>query len=113
MDEDKDKTDENHIDEDYSANEVQDVNNLLESYFLDIPQYVQETGYYCAVACLQSVMGYHGLYATQEELAKDLNTDPITGTEYEDLARVATSRIFPNGNGVYSYYIPLSNEDVI
>lgn len=80
-------------------------------YDLEVPQYVQETSYYCSVAALQSVMAYHGIYARQDELAQELNTDPITGTEYEDLARVATQRIFPNGNGTYTSVIPTSDTE--
>ena len=56
-------------------------------------------------------MAYHGLYETQDVLAEELNTHHITGTEYEDLARVATNRIFANGGGQYSYCIPSSDED--
>ncbi len=61
---------------------------------LAIPFCMQETGYYCAVACLQMVLEYHGISMTQEELAARLHTDPITGTEYEDLAREASILIF-------------------
>ena len=44
-------------------------------------------------------------------LAEELNTSPVTGTEYEDLARVATNRVFANGGGQYTYCIPSSDED--
>ncbi|MDO4467246.1 MAG: C39 family peptidase [Bacillota bacterium] len=71
--------------------------SVTERYFLQVPTYVQETSYYCSVAALQSVMAYHGIYVSQVELATDLRTDPVTGTEYEDLARVATKRMGMNG----------------
>lgn len=61
---------------------------------LDVPQKVQETSYYCAVACLQMVLETHGIYREQPELAKGLKTHPVTGTEYEDLAREASLLIF-------------------
>lgn len=61
---------------------------------LDVPQKVQETSYYCAVACLQMVLEYHDIYREQTDLAKGLKTHPVTGTEYEDLAREASLLIF-------------------
>ena len=97
--------------EDDNGSDDENAEVLQNEYYIEIPQYVQETNYYCAVACLQSVMAYHGLYETQDVLAEELNTHHITGTEYEDLARVATNRIFANGGGQYSYCIPSSDED--
>lgn len=64
--------------------------SFIQSIRLDVPQKMQETGFYCAVACLQMVLEYHGIAAEQNELASALHTDPVTGTEYEDLARVAS-----------------------
>lgn len=72
--------------EDQSADTIQ----------IPIPLKAQETNYYCAVACLQMVLDYHGVQVSQTDLAKALNTDPVTGTEYEDLAREASLRIFGN-----------------
>ena len=112
INENKDKTSIDTLMPETEKNEViDDSDESVIHYYMDIPQYVQITDYYCSVACLQSVMAYHGLYATQDELAKELHTDPITGTEYEDLARVATARIFPNGNGQYTSVIPSSNDE--
>lgn len=65
-----------------------------QSIRLDIPLHMQENSYYCAVACLQMVLDYHGIPSTQDELAVGLKTDPVTGTEYEDLAREASIHIF-------------------
>lgn len=61
---------------------------------LNVPEKVQETNYYCAVACLQMVLEYHGISASQSELASAMNTVPVTGTEYADLAREASKYIF-------------------
>lgn len=61
---------------------------------LDVPQFAQETNYYCAVACLQMVLAYHGIEESQDTLAAGLKTSPVTGTEYADLAREASIYIF-------------------
>lgn len=61
---------------------------------LNVPQKKQENDYYCAVACLQMVLEYHGIPASQDELAQRLHTSSVTGTEYEDLAREASIYIF-------------------
>lgn len=61
---------------------------------LNVSQSVQETDYYCAVACLQMVLSFHEISMNQPDLAQRLNTYPITGTEYEDLAREASLLIF-------------------
>lgn len=64
------------------------------SYRLDLEQSVQETAYWCGPAALQMVLHYHGISASQEELANELHTSSVTGTEYADLARVASEYIF-------------------
>lgn len=61
---------------------------------LNVTQSIQETDYYCAVACLQMVLNFHGISMNQSDLAQRLNTHPITGTEYDDLAREASLLIF-------------------
>ena len=76
------------------------------TYFIDLPHMVQENAYYCGPAALQSVLSYHGINYSQDELANLLHTSSLTGTEYADLARVATSLIFPNGNGKYQFVLP-------
>lgn len=65
-----------------------------DSIRLAVPQFVQETNYYCAVACLQMVLAYHGINVSQSTLAAGLNTSPVSGTEYADLAREASKYIF-------------------
>lgn len=77
--------------------------NLSRQVRLDIPQRVQENGYYCGPASLQMVLAYHNIFVSQEQLAADLKTSPITGTEYEDLARTASCYIFGK--------VPLSDLD--
>ncbi len=69
-------------------------NTAEASIRLPVPEKIQETDYYCAVACLQMVLEYHGIVEDQAVLAKQLNAKPITGTEYEDLAREASVYIF-------------------
>lgn len=66
----------------------------IRSIRLDVPQILQETNYYCGVACLQMVLAYHGIEESQDVLAAALHTHPVTGTEYEDLAREASTYIF-------------------
>lgn len=61
---------------------------------LEVPQKIQETDYYCAVACLQMVLACHGISMDQTDLAQRLHTHPVTGMEYEDLAREASVLIF-------------------
>lgn len=61
---------------------------------LEIPQSVQENGHYCGPACLQMVLSYKGIERTQDELAGELNTSMVTGTEYADMARVLNTYLF-------------------
>ena len=61
---------------------------------LQVPESIQETGWWCAPAALQMVSGYYGLHFSQQELADLMHTSPVTGTEYEDLAETATDLIF-------------------
>lgn len=61
---------------------------------IDIPQTIQENAYYCGPASLQMVLAYHDIHVSQDQLAKELNTSATTGTEYDDLARVASEYIF-------------------
>ena len=61
---------------------------------LQIPQSVQENGHYCGPACLQMALSYKGIEKTQDELAEELNTSMVTGTEYADMARVLNTYLF-------------------
>ncbi len=62
---------------------------------LTIVQSVQETSYYCVPACIQMALRYHAIESTQQHLAQQLHTDPVTGTEYADMAGVLNSYLFP------------------
>lgn len=66
----------------------------VEKVQLPLIQSVQENNYFCVPACLQMVLKYKGIEKTQMELANELNTKPITGTEYIDLVRVANKYLF-------------------
>ena len=61
---------------------------------IDVPQSVQENGHYCGPAVLQMVLAYHGIYRSQTQLAQELNTSMVTGTEYADMARVLNTYLF-------------------
>lgn len=61
---------------------------------LPLVQSVQENNYYCVPACLQMVLRFKNINKTQQELANEMNTVPVTGTEYIDLARVANKYLF-------------------
>lgn len=61
---------------------------------LDIPQIVQETNIYCVPACIQMTLRYHNIEANQEDLAEQLRTSSVTGTEYIDMARVLNTYLF-------------------
>ncbi|MDO4663569.1 MAG: C39 family peptidase [Erysipelotrichaceae bacterium] len=67
---------------------------ILEKINIQLVQSVQEKGYFCVPACLQMVLDHHGIHVSQEQLAKEMNTSQVTGTEYVDLARVANKYIF-------------------
>lgn len=82
------------IDPSSNQDQITSQNGSLEIISNPVPAATQETRYYCGPAVLQSLLAYHGITASQEELAAQLKTDPVTGTEYEDLARVASIRIF-------------------
>ncbi len=65
-----------------------------EEILLDVPQAVQENGYYCGPAVLQMILSWHGIYRDQDDLASLLNTSPVSGTEYADMARVLNTYLF-------------------
>ncbi len=76
-----------------SLEENSEVEQTREVY-IPLEQSVQETNYYCAVATLQMVLKNKGIDMSQDVLANEMNTVPITGTEYVDLARVANKYLF-------------------
>ncbi|NMM97877.1 C39 family peptidase [Bifidobacterium olomucense] len=84
---------------------------------LDVPQRVQENGYWCVPGSLQMVLAYKGIDVGQTTLAERMNTKPVTGTEYVDLARVANAYLFgeetatPSGAGYRVQTIAIGDED--
>lgn len=61
---------------------------------LDLLQSLQENNYYCVPACIQMTLRYHSIEASQHTLAQQLHTDPVTGSEYADMAGVLNSYLF-------------------
>lgn len=61
---------------------------------LSLQQSIQENGYYCGPASIQMILRYKGIEKSQQELAEELVTSSITGTEYADMARVLNAYIF-------------------
>lgn len=61
---------------------------------IDVVQSVQENGYYCVPAVVQMALRHHGIEVDQTSLAQDMNTHPVTGTEYIDTAQVLNSYLF-------------------
>lgn len=82
---------------------------------LDVPQSVQETGYWCVPASVQMVLRYQGIDVDQSVLAADMNAKPQTGTEYVDLARVVNKYLFgtehanPSGAGYHVQTIAIGD----
>lgn len=64
---------------------------------LSITQRVQETSYFCVPACTQMILHLFSINTTQTELAQQMKTDPITGTEYADLAITLNGYLFSKG----------------
>lgn len=84
----------NQNDQNQDEQEIVDQPVIQTKVLLDLKQVAQENGYYCVPACMQMVLNYRGIEITQTELANEMNTSSITGTEYEDLARIANRTIF-------------------
>lgn len=64
---------------------------------LAIKQRIQETNYYCVPATVQMVLHSFGIDVSQENLAREMNTQPKTGTEYVDLAKTLNGYLFHKG----------------
>lgn len=79
--------------------QTSDSANELKAKTLDLSIRTQENGYYCGPAVLQAVLAYHGIDVSQNQLARELNTSSVTGTEYEDLARVANHYLYGDDIG--------------
>lgn len=61
---------------------------------LSMRQSVQENSYYCGPGAIQMILSYHGIEMSQDALAAELHTVPVTGTEYIDMVRVLNHHIF-------------------
>ena len=70
----------------------------LEYKKINMEQSIQENNYFCVPACVQMVLRLHGIIVSQSEVALEMNTVPVTGTEYVDLARVVNKYVFHNEN---------------
>ncbi len=87
---------ENNVDKDQSN--IMNFNTTTEyrKKRIDLFQSVQENGYYCVPACVQMVLQLHGIAMSQVQLAQEMNTHFVTGTEYTDLAKVINKYRFGN-----------------
>lgn len=64
---------------------------------LVISQSSQETNYYCIPACVQMILRHFNIEVDQDTLAQQMNTHPITGTEYVDTAITINTYLFQKG----------------
>ena len=84
-------------DENSTEHKQEDTNlatDTIQQEKLAIIQSVQENNYYCVPACIQMTLRYHAVNLSQSELAQQLHTDPVTGTEYADMAAVLNTYLF-------------------
>ena len=65
-----------------------------EIHRIDLTQSVQEKTHYGGAAVVQMILASHGISRTQAQLAQELNTSEVTGTEYADAARVLNTYLF-------------------
>ncbi|MCR5794005.1 MAG: C39 family peptidase, partial [Solobacterium sp.] len=61
---------------------------------IELTQSVQEKTHYGGAAVVQMILRSHGIEKTQADLAAELNTSTVTGTEYADAARVLNTYLF-------------------
>lgn len=105
----------NLIEENHNTNmSVQESRMPVDKIQLQVVQSVQENNYFCVPACLQMVLRYKGIEKSQIELSEEMNTKPVTGTEYVDLARVANKYLFNNetvGPNDIGYHIQTLNRN--
>lgn len=62
--------------------------------FIQVPLCCQETKYTCGVACVQSFLKCYGMDYRQDVLARELNTKPILGTDFQAIIRFMEKRGF-------------------
>lgn len=84
---------------------------------LSMTQSVQETNYYCVPACVQMILRHFGFEVSQESLAQEMKTHPVTGTEYVDMAITLNNYLFNKGlasinePGYHIQTIAINNQD--
>lgn len=92
-----------------------------EKIIVDMKQSDQENSFYCGPAVVQMVLDHFLISKTQKELADEMNTVAITGTEYVDMARILNRYIFQkeqvlgseSGYRVQTLNISETNPDVL
>lgn len=60
-----------------------------DKHLIPVPLTRQATDYTCGAAALQSVLGYYGENIREQALAKELRSDSVNGTKYENIAAFA------------------------
>lgn len=91
-------------------NKIESQSRMID-YRLNVPVRTQENNYYCGPACLEMVLNYHEIFMSQSQLANELKTSDVTGTEYLDVARVMNKYLFgkedenPQGAGYHVQFI--------
>ena len=61
---------------------------------IELVQSVQEKTHYGGAAVVQMILRSHGIEKAQADLADELHTSTVTGTEYADAARVLNTYLF-------------------
>ncbi|OZG66492.1 peptidase C39 [Bifidobacterium eulemuris] len=111
-------TDGNNGTNDGSSDAQPNGGDQTQSVRLSVPTMLQDSNDWCGPAALQSVLRYKGIDVSQSTLAAELNTKPVTGTEYVDLARVANAYLFgvadanPSGAGYHVQTIAFGDTSV-
>ena len=78
---------------------------------LDVKQKIQENDYYCSPASVQMALNYYGIEVSQDVLAKEMNTEYLTGTDYKDMTKVLNNYLYntfsydPKGDGYHIHSI--------
>lgn len=65
---------------------------------INMKLYVQENNYFCGPAAVKTILHHFGIDKTQNQLAEELHTSPIRGTEYADIAHVLNQAVFHREN---------------
>ena len=75
-----------------SKAQVQPSLNSPMDAFIRMPLSRQAKGYTCGVAAMQSILYYYGEEIREDILARELNSNPDTGTNYHNLIAAAQAR---------------------